>query len=211
MNENKTKNYKNKKNKILFSLLTVIFIILFLSVIFKCKNSPENSNSFQNGHHYYIEERQKTQNNALSENPGNEVSGKKSDDFNQNEDEQKSFLEQSEQRENENELSEIEKQKEFTQKDEFEKKDLKLKELNSDYVDSAGNRITNDDYDELELIAAKIQNRKSLKFIIDFINESMTAVDEPTKQMIINVLKKDMDEISDIVHEYQSYKKSNDV
>lgn len=35
----------------------------------------------------------------------------------------------------------------------------------------------------------------------------MTAVDEPTKQMIINVLKKDMDEISDIVHEYQSYKK----
>lgn len=87
------------------------------------------------------------------------------------------------------------------------KKRLKLKELNSDYVDSAGNRITNDDYDELELIAAKIQNRKSLKFIIDFINESMTAVDEPTKQMIINVLKKDMDEISDIVHEYQSYKK----
>ena len=95
----------------------------------------------------------------------------------------------------------------WNEKDEFEKKDLKLKELNSDYVDSAGNRITNDDYDELELIAAKIQNRKSLKFIIDFINESMTAVDEPTKQMIINVLKKDMDEISDIVHEYQSYKK----
>ena len=126
MNENKTKNYKNKKNKILFSLLTVIFIILFLSVIFKCKNSPENSNSFQNGHHYYIEERQKTQNNALSENPGNEVSGKKSDDFNQNEDEQKSFLEQSEQRENENELSEIEKQNEFTQKDEFEKKDINI-------------------------------------------------------------------------------------
>ena len=39
----------------------------------------------------------------------------------------------------------------------LKKKDLKLKELNSDYVDSAGNRITNDDYDELELIAAKIQ------------------------------------------------------
>ena len=121
MNENKTKNYKNKKNKILFSLLTVIFIILFLSVIFKCKNSPGNSNSFQNGHHYYIEERQKTQNNALPENPGNEVSGKKTDDFNKNEDEQKSFLEQSEQRENENKLSEIEKQKELTPKDEFEK------------------------------------------------------------------------------------------
>ena len=77
MNENKTKNYKNKKNKILFSLLTVIFIILFLSVIFKCKNSPGNSNSFQNGHPYHIEERQKTQNNALSENPENEVSGKR--------------------------------------------------------------------------------------------------------------------------------------
>ena len=71
MNENKTKNYKNKKNKIFFSLLTVIFIILFLSVIFKCKNSPENSNSFQNGHHYYVEERQRTQNNVLTENPGN--------------------------------------------------------------------------------------------------------------------------------------------
>lgn len=97
----------------------------------------------------------------------------------------------------------------WNEQDEFEKKDLKLKELNSDYVDSAGNRITNDDYDELELIAAKIQNRKSLKFIIDFINESITAVDEPTKQAIIDVLRKDVDEISDIVHEYQSFKKSN--
>ena len=123
MNKNKTKNYKNKKNKILFSLLTVIFIILFLSVIFKCKNSPGNSNSFQNGHHYYIEERQKTQNNALAENPGNEVSGKKSDDFNKNEHEQKSFLEQSEQREKENELSEIEKQKEIERTAESSKTD----------------------------------------------------------------------------------------
>ena len=95
----------------------------------------------------------------------------------------------------------------WNEQDVFEKK--KIKKLNGNYVDSAGNRITNDDYDELELIATKIQNRKSLKFIIDFINESMTAVDEPTKQAIIDVLRKDVDEISDIVHEYQSFKKSN--
>lgn len=97
----------------------------------------------------------------------------------------------------------------WNEQDVFEKKEIK--KLNGNYVDSAGNRITNDDYDGLKLIASKIKNRQELKCIIDFINESMTAVDESTKQMIINVLKKDMDEISDIVHEYRSYKKSNDV
>lgn len=97
----------------------------------------------------------------------------------------------------------------WNEQDAFEKKELTLKELNGDYVDSDGNRITNDDYNELELIATKIQNRKSLKIIIDFINESMMAVDESTKQAIIDVLRKDVDEISNIVHEYQSFEKSN--
>lgn len=97
----------------------------------------------------------------------------------------------------------------WNEQDEFEKKDFKLKELDGEYISTDGNRITDDDYDDLELTSIKIKNRQELKCIINFIDESMTTVDELTKQMIINVLKKDIDEISNIVHEYQSFKKSN--
>ena len=120
MNDNEIKNYKNNKKKIIFSVLSVIFIILFLLCIFKCGNSQKDSNSFENGHHYYIEKRFKSQKNQLNKNQKDEIPAANSNTFITDENVKNEILEESVESENENEILEIEKQKKVAQERELE-------------------------------------------------------------------------------------------
>ena len=123
MNDNEIKNYKNNKKKIIFSVLSVIFIILFLLCIIKCGNSQKDSNSFENGHHYYIEKRFKSQKNQLNKNQKDEKTAANSNTFITDENVKNEILEESVESENENEILEIEKQKKVAQERELEEKE----------------------------------------------------------------------------------------
>lgn len=86
------------------------------------------------------------------------------------------------------------------------RKKIELKEITSSCYDSTGNRITNKDYSPFELISAKASNRKALNTIINFIKDSVSSVDEPTKQVILEMLFDDMKDVNEVVEEYNKFK-----